>query len=101
MPIGLKDDVMFILLRKINEKNDQGMHSVDFSATDFTGRNLTISDFLGHLDYLKQKQYIEADFTGNAYANQEDVPDVVDEEEVDFWLDDVIEVIEMEGDDAV
>ena len=84
MPIGLKDDVMFILLRKINEKNDQGMHSVDFSATDFTGRNLTISDFLGHLDYLNQKQYIEADFTGNAYANQEDVPDVVDEEEVDF-----------------
>ena len=84
MPIGLKDDVMFILLRKINEKNEQGMHSVDFSATDFTGRNLTISDFLGHLDYLNQKQYIEADFTGNAYANQEDVPDVVDEEEVDF-----------------
>ena len=84
MPIGLKDDVMFILLRKINEKNEQGMHSVDFSATDFTGRNLTISDFLGHLDYLNQKQYIEADFTGNAYANQEDVPDVIDEEEVDF-----------------
>ena len=84
MPIALKDDVMFILLRKINEKNGQGMHSVDFSATDFTGRNLTISDFLGHLDYLNQKQYIEADFTGNAYANQEDVPDLVDEEEVDF-----------------
>ena len=84
MPIALKDDVMFILLRKINEKNDQGMHSVDFNATDFTGRNLTISDFLGHLDYLNQKQYIVADFTGNAYANQEDVPDLVDEEEVDF-----------------
>ena len=84
MPIALKDDVMFILLRKINEKNGQGMHSVDFHATDFTGRNLTISDFLGHLDYLNQKQYIVADFTGNAYANQEDVPDLVDEEEVDF-----------------
>ena len=84
MPIGLKDDVMFILLRKINEKNEEDMHSVDFSATDFTGRNLTIADFLGHLDYLNQKKYIEADFTGNAYANQEDVPDVIDEEEVDF-----------------
>lgn len=84
MPIALKDDVMFILLRKINKHNDEGMHKVDFEATDFTGRNLTISDFLGHLDYLNQKKYIEADFSGNAYANQEDVPDLVDEEEVDF-----------------
>ena len=84
MPISLRDDVMFILLDKIAEHNDKGMHSVDFKGTDFTGRNLTISGFLGHLDYLNQKQYIEADFTGNAYANQEDVPDLVDEEEVDF-----------------
>ena len=84
MPIALKDDVMYILLKKIHEKDGSGMHTVDFQATDFTGRNLTISDFLGHLDYLNQKKYIEADFTGNAYANQEDVPDLVDEEEVDF-----------------
>lgn len=84
MPIALKDDVMYILLRKINEGNGQGKHSVDFQATDFTGRNLTISDFLGHLDYLNQKQYIDADFSGNAYANQEDVPDLIDGEEVDF-----------------
>ncbi len=84
MPIALKDDVMYILLNKINKGNSDGKHSVDFNATDFTGRNLTISDFLGHLDYLNQKQYIDADFSGNAYANQEDVPDLVDEEEVDF-----------------
>lgn len=84
MPIALKDDVMYILLNKINKGNSNGKHSVDFNATDFTGRNLTISDFLGHLDYLNQKQYIDADFSGNAYANQEDVPDLVDEEEVDF-----------------
>lgn len=84
MPIALKDDVMFILLNKINGENEQGKHSVDFQATDFTGRNLTISDFLGHLDYLNQKKYIDADFSGNAYANQEDVPDLIDEEEVDF-----------------
>ena len=84
MPIALKDDVMYILLKKIHEKDDQGMHSVDFQATDFTGRNLTISDFLGHLDYLNQKKYIDADFSGNAYANQEDVPDLIDEEEIDF-----------------
>ena len=84
MPIALKDDVMYILLKKIHEHDEQGIHSVDFQATDFTGRNLTIADFLGHLDYLNQKKYIDADFSGNAYANQEDVPDVIDEEEVDF-----------------
>ena len=84
MPIALKDDVMYILLNKISQGDGNGKHSVDFNSTDFTGRNLTISDFLGHLDYLNQKKYIEADFSGNAYANQEDVPDLVDEEEVDF-----------------
>ena len=84
MPIALKDDVMYILLRKIHEEDNQGKHSVDFQATDFTGRNLTIADFLGHLDYLNQKQYIDADFSGNAYANQEDVPDLINEEQVDF-----------------
>lgn len=76
---------MYILLRKIEQGDDgNGKHSVDFSATDFTGRDINISDFIGHLDYLNQKQYIDADFKGNAYANQEDVPDLVDEEEVDF-----------------
>lgn len=84
MPIDLKEDVMYILLKKISEGDTSGKHHVDFTATDFTGRNITISDFLGHLDYLNQKQYIDADFTGNAYANQEDVPDLVDSESVDF-----------------
>ncbi len=84
MTISLRDDVMYILLNKIHQQDSEGMHSVDFHATDFTGRNLTISDFLGHLDYLNQKQYIIADFSGNAYANQEDVPDLIDEETVDF-----------------
>ncbi|MGL5076815.1 MAG: DUF2267 domain-containing protein [Waterburya sp.] len=84
MTIALRDDVMYILLKKIHEQDGNGKHSVDFKATDFTGRNLTISDFLGHLDYLNQKQYINADFSGNAYANQEDVPDLIDPEEVDF-----------------
>lgn len=84
MTIPLKDDIMYILLRKIDQGGGDGKHSVDFHATDFTGRNISISDFIGHLDYLNQKKYIDADFTGNAYANQEDVPDVVESEQVDF-----------------
>jgi uncharacterized protein (DUF2267 family) len=84
MTISLRDDVMYILLSKIHQNDAEGIHSVDFKARDFTGRNLTIADFLGHLDYLNQKRYIIADFSGNAYANQEDVPDLIDEETVDF-----------------
>ena len=86
MPIALKDDIMYILLKKIHEKDGSGKHAVDFQTTDFVGRNLTISDFLGHLDYLNQKQYIDADFSGNAYANQEDVPDLIDGDEIDFRI---------------
>lgn len=77
MTIALRDDVMYILLNKISEENNQGKEATDFQSTDFTGRNLTIADFLGHLDYLNQKQYINADFSGNAYANQEDVTDLI------------------------
>jgi uncharacterized protein (DUF2267 family) len=38
------------------------------------------------LDYLNQKQYIDAQFSGNAYANQEDTPDAVDPKEFDFRI---------------
>lgn len=84
MPIALRDDIMYILLEKIHDRDENDKQSVDFKSTDFVGRNLTISDFLGHLDYLNQKGYINADFSGNAYANQEDVPDLVDTDEIDF-----------------
>ncbi|PSO57553.1 MAG: DUF2267 domain-containing protein [Cyanobacteria bacterium QH_8_48_120] len=86
MPIQLREDVMYILLDKIDQgdQQQQGKHGVSFQGSDFAGRQLTPSDFLGHLDYLNQKQYIDAEFKGNAYANQEDVPDVIEAEELDF-----------------
>ena len=83
MPISLREDVAFIILKKIKESGD-GMHEINFEQTDFTGRNLTQSDFMGHLDYLNQKQYIKAKFSGNAYANQEDVPSAVNSDQVDL-----------------
>jgi uncharacterized protein (DUF2267 family) len=86
MPIGLREDVAYIMLKKIHEGDGQGKHPVGFTETDFAGRDLSISDSLGHLDYLAQKQFIDAEFTGNAYANQEDVPSVVDSDEVDFRI---------------
>lgn len=83
MTIQLREDVAYILLKKISEgdKTSEGKHVVDLSDTDFAGRSLTEAEFLGTLDYLNQKQYIDAEFSGNAYALQTDVPDAVHPEE--------------------
>ena len=85
MAIAIRDDAVFIILKKIGEysPSEQG-EEMDFSATDFTGLGLTKADLLGHLDYLNQMHYINAEFSGNAYGNQEDVPSVVNPDEVGF-----------------
>lgn len=85
MPISIRDDAVYIILKKISDAN-QGNHpeAIDFSSTDFTGLGLAKADLLGHLDYLNQRQYIDAEFTGNAYGNQEDVPSAVNPDEVGF-----------------
>lgn len=83
MPIALREDVMYILLEKINKNQGQ---KITFDKTDFTGMSLSKSDMIGHLDYLNQKDFIEADFSGNAYAKQEDVPSVVNPKEVDIRI---------------
>lgn len=62
------------------------MHGVEFRASDFIGRSLTMAELLGHLDYLNQTQFIKAEFTGNAYANQEDTTDLVNPKEFDFRI---------------
>lgn len=85
MPISIRDDAVYVILKKLGDANGGGASSsINFTGTDFTGMGLSQSDLLGHLDYLNQKQYIEAEFTGNAYAKQEDVPNVVDSDEVGF-----------------
>jgi len=85
MTIALREDIVYILLEKIGQsayESDQGKE-VSFTETDFAGREITQADLLGHLDYLNQKAYIEAEFEGNAYATQEDVPNAVNPEQVE------------------
>ncbi|MBD2091316.1 DUF2267 domain-containing protein [Microcoleus sp. FACHB-1515] len=87
MTINLREDVAYLLLKKIDEFEQQEghkQHELRFEQGDFTGRSVTEIDLMAHLDYLNQKQYVQAEFTGNAYANQEDVPDVVNSDEVEF-----------------
>ncbi len=87
MTIELREEVAYILLKKIGETQaNQEMHEVKFTEADFGGLQVTPVDLLGHLDYLNQKQYIKAEFTGNAYANQEDVPDAANPQEFDFRI---------------
>ena len=80
MPISIRKDVAYILLKKINDTGE-GMHEVRFNEADLASRELTPSEFLGHLDYLNQKDYINAEFTGNAYASN-DVPDFINPQEI-------------------
>jgi uncharacterized protein (DUF2267 family) len=85
MTISLREDVMYILLEKIGQsayESNEGKE-ISFTEADFAGRELTQADLLGHLDYLNQKNFIEAEFEGNAYAEQDDVPNVVNPEQVD------------------
>jgi uncharacterized protein (DUF2267 family) len=85
MPIPVRDDAVYIILKKIHEANQNSeSNRVNFSGSDFAGMGMEKSDLLGHLDYLNQKHYIDADFSGNAYANQEDVPDLINPDEVNF-----------------
>jgi len=79
MTIALREDVAYILLKKISEGDAQaeGKHEVRLTPGDLAGREVSESDLLGHLDYLNQKHYISAEFSGNAYGNQEDVPDAL------------------------
>lgn len=87
MPIGIREDIAYIMLKKISETDSgKGMHQVSFDESDFIGREITPAEFLGHLDYLNQKQYINAEFSGNAYGNQEDVPDAINPKEVDIRI---------------
>jgi len=82
MPIAIRDDVVYIMLKKIHDSDRvPGPDPVSFTDTDFAGIDMSIADMLGHLDYLNQRQYINAEFSGNAYANQDDVPNLVDEKE--------------------
>ncbi|HHP7243844.1 MAG TPA: DUF2267 domain-containing protein, partial [Elainellaceae cyanobacterium] len=88
MPIALREDIAYILLKKIGvgDQKADGKHEISVTAEDVAGREVSKSDLLGHLDYLNQKEYINAEFTGNAYARQEDVPNLVDPDQVNVRI---------------
>ncbi|MEM9803727.1 MAG: DUF2267 domain-containing protein [Cyanobacteria bacterium P01_D01_bin.56] len=68
MTIQLKEDVAYILLQKISELSNS--QSLRLSMTEFVGRGTDKTEILAHVDYLNQKGYVDADFSGDAYANK-------------------------------
>jgi uncharacterized protein (DUF2267 family) len=82
MTIAIREDITYILLQKIRDSQNQD--DFNLSKADLAGRDIDIKELLGHLDFLNQKEYIEADFSGNAYATQSDVPSAVNPDEVDL-----------------
>lgn len=81
MTIELKEDVAYILLKKMGDRPEtKEPQSVNLTPADFAGRNTTYTEVLAHLDYLNQKGYINADFEGDAYANKgpNPLPDNID-----------------------
>ncbi|MEM1251858.1 MAG: DUF2267 domain-containing protein [Cyanobacteria bacterium P01_H01_bin.21] len=80
MTIQLKEDVAYILLQKINEQNESAPKPLSLKVTDFTGRGADRTEIIAHVDYLNQKGYVDADFSGDAYANKgpNPLPDQID-----------------------
>lgn len=68
MTVSLREDIAFVMLKKIQQASDKDR--IQFAESDFMGRDLTIKDYLGHLDYLNQKGFIKANFSGDAYADE-------------------------------
>lgn len=84
MTIAIKEDIVYILLQKV--RDSKGEEGLNISQTDFAGRQIGTRSLLGHLDFLNQKGYIDADFSGNAYATQADVPSAINPDEFDLRI---------------
>lgn len=69
MTIQLKEDVAYILLKRMSEQASEDS-TLSLTSTDFTGRQTDRTEVLAHIDYLNQKGYISANFEGDAYANK-------------------------------
>ncbi|MEO1392982.1 MAG: DUF2267 domain-containing protein [Cyanobacteria bacterium J06634_5] len=71
MTIELKEDVAYILLKKMSDRPESEQPlPIQLTKTDFVGRNTDRTEILAHLDYLNQKGYINANFEGDAYADE-------------------------------
>ena len=74
MPISIRKDVTYNLLKKIAETG-QGTQDINYSGIKLGEQKLTEADLLGHLDYLNQYHYINAEFTGDGHPKKAELTD--------------------------
>lgn len=75
MTIRLRDDLTYILLKKISEPTgNQDASDLKKSAEEYVEQEVSEADFLGHLDYLDQRGYINAEFRGDGSERLEVLP---------------------------
>ena len=85
MTIAIRDDLTYILLKQIGEGNgSRGESAIRNAAEEYVGKEIPEAELLGHLDYLNQREYIKAQFTGEPYGGTEILPDVVTFKQADL-----------------
>lgn len=77
MTIPIRDDLTYILLKKIGSGNGKGESEIRNAAEEYVGHPVAEAELLGHLDYLNQREFIKADFSGQPYGGAELLPPVV------------------------
>lgn len=75
MAINIREDIAFLILDKIDRAQAKSPDRhlavpVEFGPTDFAGRRLTEAGITGHLDYLNQRGYLDANFSGDPYGDR-------------------------------
>ncbi|MBE9184727.1 DUF2267 domain-containing protein [Microcoleus sp. LEGE 07076] len=77
MTIAIRDDLTYILLKQIGSGNGTGESEIRKAAQEYVGREVAEAELLGHLDYLNQRQFIKAEFSGQPYGGAELLPPLV------------------------
>ena len=69
MTIAIRDDLTYILLKQIATGNgSRGESEIRNAAEEYVGRDVAEAELLGHLDYLNQREFIKAEFSGEPYG---------------------------------
>lgn len=66
MALGVREDVAYLLLKKINEgSQSQSQSEIKLSTDEFSNQEISKKELLTNLDYLNEKAYIQAQFSEN------------------------------------
>ncbi|MCM1984624.1 DUF2267 domain-containing protein [Lyngbya confervoides] len=70
MTITLQPKLAYALLDQLSSDKSHDETSLKPAVEEKLGHPVSEKDFLGHLDYMNQRGFIQADFSGDAYADK-------------------------------